>query len=311
MKDVNVSNYVRAETDVAIKRIYDIVGLSTWLHLRVPTPIDQQKVIRMNQDTLYSGAVLDLSKSATVIMPETGGRYQSLQVINQDHYSYAKTEPGRYELTQEKVGSQYAYLTARTFVDANDPNDLSVTNEFQDAIKIEGGGSGPPDIPDWNLEQMMTAREALNTLAKLGASNVGAFGTREEVDPIRHLIFAAAGWGGLPNKQTIADLGLVENNDGTPHVLTAKDVPVRAFWSVIVYDAKGFIPENDLGIYSYNNVTAKPNADGSITIHFGGDEDQINYLPIDKGWNYAIRMYEPGQEILDGSWTFPKIVPVK
>jgi hypothetical protein len=311
MKDVNVSNFVRAETDVAIKRIYDVVGLGTWLHYRAPTPIDQQKVIRMNRDTLYSGAVLDLSKPATVIMPETGGRYQSLQVINQDHYSFAKTEPGHYELTQENVGSRYAYLTVRTFFDANDLEDLIATNALQDAIKIEGGASSPLDIPDWNTEQMMEARGALNTLAKLGASNVGAFGTKEEVDPINHLIFTAAGWGGLPNKQTIAELGSVERNDGTPHVLNVpKDVPVRAFWSVIVYDADGFIPENELGIYSYNSVSAKPNEDGSVTIHFGGDEEQINYLPIAKGWNYAIRMYEPGEEILDGSWTFPKIVPI-
>ena len=34
-------------------------------------------------------------------------------------------------------------------------------------------------------------------------------------------------------------------------------------------------------------------------------------LPIAKGWNYAIRMYEPEEAILSGSWTFPKIVPVK
>jgi hypothetical protein len=311
MKDVNVTNFARAESDVAIKKVYDIVGLGTWLHFRAPTPIDQQKVIRMNRDTLYSSAVLDLSKPATVIMPETGGRYQSLHVINQDHYSFAKIKPGRYELTQEEVGSRYAYLIVRTFFDANDPDDLKATNALQDALKIEGGGSSTLDLPDWNIEQMMKARDALNTLAKLGASNVGAFGTKEEVDPINHLIFTAAGWGGLPNKQTIGELGSVENNDGTPHVLTVKDVPVRAFWSVIVYDANGFIPENDLGIYSYNNVSAKPNADGSITIHFGGDKDQINYLPIAEGWNYGIRMYEPEQEILDGSWTFPKIVPVK
>ncbi len=312
MKDVNVSNFTRAESDIAIKKMYDMVGLSTWMHLRAPTPLDQQKVIRMNRDTLYSSAVLDLSKPATVIMPETNGRYQSLHVISQDHYSFAKAKPGRYELTQENVGSRYAYLIVRTFVDANDPEDIKATNAVQDAIKIEGGASGPLDIPDWNIEQMMEARGALNTLAKLGVSNVGAFGTKEEVDPINHLIFTAAGWGGLPNKQTIAELGSVEKNDGTPHVLNVpKDVPVRAFWSVIVYDANGFIPENDLGIYSYNNVTAQPNEDGSITIHFGGDPDQINYLPIAAGWNYAIRMYEPGQEILDGSWTFPKIVPVK
>jgi hypothetical protein len=311
MQDVNVSNFVRAESDVAIKKIYSIAGLNTWFHNRAPTPIDQQNVIRMNRDTLYSAAVLDLSKPATVIMPETGGRYQSLHVINQDHYSFAKIKPGRYELTQEGVGSRYAYLIVRTFCDADDAEDIKVTNALQDAIKIEGGGTDALDIPDWNVEQLMKARDALNTLAKLGASNLGAFGTKEEVDPIKHLIFAAAGWGGLPNQHTIADLGSVEQNDGTPHVLNVpKNVPVRAFWSVIVYDANGFIPKNDLGIYSYNNVTAKPNTDGSITIHFGGDKNQINYLPIAAGWNYAIRMYEPRQAILDGSWTFPKIVPV-
>jgi hypothetical protein len=311
MSDVNVATYVRAQSDVAIRKIYDAVGFGPWLHFRAPTPIDQQKVIRMNRDTLYSTVVLDLSEAATVIMPETGGRYQSLHVISQDHYSFAKIKPGRYELTEENVGSRYAYLIIRTFFDANDPEDLKTTNALQDALKVEGGGSGPLDIPDWNIEQMITARDALNTLAKLGASNEGAFGAKEKTDPIKHLIFAAAGWGGMPNENTIAILGTVKENDGTPHVLTVKDVPVRAFWSVIVYDADGFIPENDLGIYSYNNVTAKPNADGSITIHFGGDKDQINYLPITEGWNYGVRMYEPGEEILDGSWTFPEIVPVK
>jgi len=311
MKDVNVANFARAESDVAIKKVYDMVGLGTWGHVRLPTPIDQQSVIRMNRDKLYSGAVLDLSEPATVILPETGGRYQCLEVINQDHYSFAKTKPGRYELTQDEVGTRYAYCTVRIFCNADDPEDIKVANALQDELKIEGGASGELDIPDWNIEQMMEARGALNTLAKLGVSNVGAFGRKEEVDPINHLIWTAAGWGGLPNKQTVGDLGSVVKNDGTPHVLTVKDVPVRAFWSVIVYDADGFIPKNDLGVYSYNNVTAKPNADGSITIHFGGDPNQINYLPIAEGWNYAIRMYEPGDEILDGSWTFPKIVPVK
>ena len=167
------------------------------------------------------------------------------------------------------------------------------------------------DIHDWNLDQLATARDALNTLAKLGASNVGAFGSKEQTDPINHLVFTAAGWGGLPLANTYAELGSVPRNDGTPHVLTVGAVPVRAFWSVIVYGADGFIPANELGVYSYNNVTATPNADGSITIHFGGDSDQVNFLPIADGWNYAIRMYEPEPEILDNSWTFPPIVPVE
>jgi hypothetical protein len=310
MQDVNIRNFARAESDVAIKKVYDAVGFGAWLHFRAPTPLDRQTVIRMNRDTLYSSAVLDLGEPATVIMPETNGRYQSLHVINQDHYSFARLEPGRYVLTQQNVGSRYAYLIVRTFMDADDPEDIAACNAVQDALAIEGGGSGPLDIPDWNMDQLATARDALNTLAKLGASNVGAFGTEQETDPVNHLVFSAAGWGGMPLANTYAVLGSVDNNDGTPHVLTVEDVPVRAFWSVIVYDADGFIPANDLGVYSYNNVTADPNPDGSITIHFGGDQDQINYLPIAEGWNYAIRMYEPSQEILDGSWVFPPIMPV-
>jgi hypothetical protein len=140
---------------------------------------------------------------------------------------------------------------------------------------------------------------------------VGAFGTKEETDPINHLVFTAAGWGGLPLKHTYADIGTVALNDGTAHVLKTSDVPVHAFWSVTVYDADGFIPENSMGKYSFNNVTATPNDDGSISIHFGGCEDgRINCVPVTKGWNYVIRMYEPGQEILDGSWTFPAIKPL-
>lgn len=303
---VNVANFARAESDTAIRKVADAVGVNTWVHLRAPTPIDRQDVIRMNYDTLYSSAVLDLGEPATVIMPETGGRYQSLHVIDQDHYSFAFTEPGDYELTRDRVGSRYAYLIVRTFLD---PTDLAATNALQDGLRIEGGGSGPLDLPDWDHDQLLTARDALNTLAKLGISNAGAFGTRDEVDPIKHLVMTAAGWGGMPLKNTFAVLGSVERNDGTPHVVTVREVPVRAFWSVIVYDADGFIPANDLGVYSYNDATAAPDPDGSITIRFGGDPDQGNVIPIAEGWNYVVRMYEPEPEILDGSWTFPDIVP--
>ena len=54
-----------------------------------------------------------------------------------------------------------------------------------------------------------------------------------------------------------------------------------------------------------------PNADGSVTIHFGGDENALNYLPIMPGWNYTVRMYRPRKEILDGTWKFPEPQPVK
>jgi hypothetical protein len=29
-----------------------------------------------------------------------------------------------------------------------------------------------------------------------------------------------------------------------------------------------------------------------------------------KGWNYAVRLYRPREEILNGTWTFPEPRPV-
>ena len=156
------------------------------------------------------------------------------------------------------------------------------------------------------------ARKAFNDIAALGFDTSYAFGRKAEVRPVDYLVGAAAGWGGLPRSVAMYVIDSVEQNEGqTPHAITVKDVPVDAFWSITVYNADGYLEANDQGMNSYNNISAKPKPDGSITIHFGGNPDRINYLPTTEGWNYAVRMYEPGEEVLDGSWTFPKIMPVK
>jgi hypothetical protein len=58
--------------------------------------------------------------------------------------------------------------------------------------------------------------------------------------------------------------------------------------------------------------TAKPNADDSVTVQFGGcRKDTLNCLPTPPGWNYMVRLYRPRAEILNGSWVFPEAQPVK
>jgi hypothetical protein len=309
---VTIDTFVRAETDTAIRVMHDRKRFGAFFHFRAPTPLDNQTVIRMNRDTLYSAAVLDLSAPVTVTLPDAGGRYMSLQVINQNHYMFVIIEPGEHVLTQEMVGSRYAAANVRTFVNPGDPEDVAAANAAQDGLKIAGGGNGPLDIPDWDQEQLKTAREALNQLATLGMDTSRAFGTPEDTDPIYHLVGAAVGWGGLPRKSAFYEIRSVAKNDGSPHAVTVKDVPIDAFWSLTVYNADGFIDENELGAYSFNNVTARPNDDGSFTIHFGDCEDgRVNCLPISEGWNYAARMYEPREEILDKSWVFPVPEPVE
>jgi hypothetical protein len=121
------------------------------------------------------------------------------------------------------------------------------------------------------------------------------------------MLGAALGWGGLPAEAATYLNFVPEQNDGeTAYKLTVKDVPVDAFWSVTLYDEQGWMPVNEFNAYSFNSVTAERADDGSATIHFGGDPDRPNFLPIVPGWNYIVRLYQPKEQILDGSWSFPE-----
>jgi len=78
---VNVDNFARAETDRMFAAIQSQAGgVNRWLHFRAPTPVDRQTVIRMNRDTLYSAALVDISAGATLAIPDAGRRYVSALV---------------------------------------------------------------------------------------------------------------------------------------------------------------------------------------------------------------------------------------
>ncbi len=68
---VNVDNFVRAGTAFQFDRLVKTAGgVNQWGHLRLPTPEEKQDVIRMNRDTVYSFAVVDISAGARVTLPD-------------------------------------------------------------------------------------------------------------------------------------------------------------------------------------------------------------------------------------------------
>ena len=310
--EVTANNYVRAESDLQMKLwIKDLDNFGEFHHIRKPYE-EKRVTVRGNQDTLYSFGVFDLKSPVTVTLPETEGRYQSLMIVSQDHSIWGLYGPKTGTLTEEKVGSRYVFLALRTFMDPNDEQDMKAAHLLQDAVKVEQADIGTFDVPDWKEEEVSQMRETINVISATVPETSKMFGRKEDLDPVYHLLGAALGWGGLPAAAATYAAVFPENNDGkTTYTLTAKDVPVDAFWSVTLYDDEGYMPDNEYNAHSFNNVTAKKAEDGSITIHFGGDPKADNFLPIVPGWNYLVRMYKPGPEILDGSWTFPEPKPVE
>jgi hypothetical protein len=310
---VTARNYVRAESDFQMKSYiqkFDCFGKLH--HSRKPYDVENQLTVRGNRDTLYSFGVFDLRSPLTITLPETEGRYQSLMIVNQDHSIWGLYGPRKGTLTEEKVGTRYALLTVRTLADPNDEQDMKGGYRLQDAVVVEQADAGKFEAPDWKKEEVEKMRAAINVVASTVTDSSKLFGMKEELDPVYWMLGAALGWGGLPAEHATYANVFPEKNDGkTPHTLTVKNVPVDAFWSVTLYDDEGWMPVNEYNAYSFNDVTAEKNNDGSITIHFGGDPRQPNFLPIVPGWNYIVRMYRPREEILDGSWTFPAPVAVE
>jgi hypothetical protein len=309
---VTAHNYVRAESDLQMKLwIEKLDCFGKFHHNRKPYE-EKRVTVRGNRDTLYSFGVWDLRSPVTVTLPDPKERYQSIMIVNQDHSIWGIYGPKTGTLTEEKVGTRYVFLTIRTFMDPNDEQDLKEAHRLQDAVSVEQADMGKFEVPDWSQDEVERMRATINVVASVAMDTSGMFGKKEELDPVYWMLGAALGWGGLPAEAATYVNVFPEKNDGKiPYILNVKDVPVDAFWSVTLYDDEGYMPVNKYNAYSFNNVTAKKDKDGSITIHFGGDPKADNFLPIVPGWNYIVRMYKPGPEILNGTWVFPNPEPVE
>jgi hypothetical protein len=310
---VTVDNFVRAECDRMFTALQsEAGGVNVLRHHRTPTPLDEQTVIRMNRDTLYSFAIVDVAAGATLTIPESGDRYVSAMILNQDHYvNRLFHDAGEHELEPADCETPWIIVGIRVLVDPEDSDDVAAVNALQDRFRIVARSAKPFAAPSYDQATLDATRTAVLELAKHAGHFDHAFGARNEVDPIRHLIGTAAGFGGLPDREA-RYLSVVPEDASDEYEVVVRDVPVDGFWSVTVYDADGFLRPNDRGAYSVNNITATPDDDGSVTIHFGGcDDERPNCLPIADGWNYTVRLYRPRSEVLDGSWTFPALEPAR
>ena len=144
-----------------------------------------------------------------------------------------------------------------------------------------------------------------------------------------HLFRAAGamiGWGGNDVSEALYPMAR-EDADGQPlhgdhrYRIRMTDLPpVRAFWSITMYDTSydglaGYLVENPIGRYLVNSTTEGlvRGEDGSLTIHVQHDEPttsegRANWLPAPDGPFYlAMRLYLPEPAAFDGSWAPPSI----
>jgi uncharacterized protein DUF1214 len=166
--------------------------------------------------------------------------------------------------------------------------------------------------PHWDPVSQKTVRDALVTLATTLPDTKRTFDTKEDTDPVRHLIGSANAWGGNPEKDALYLTAVPTQNDGsTVHTLTVGDVPVDGFWSVTVYNLDGYFSANPQNAYSFNNVTAQKRSRRKHHHPVRRLQRHRAQLSADHAGLELHRAAVPAQQqLLDGSWTFPQAQPV-
>lgn len=308
---VTRDNFARAETDRMFRDISMLAGgVNQFHHITEPTPLDQQTVIRMNLDTLYSGAVIDARAGATITVPELPeGRYASVLIIDNDHYAPAVFyDAGVHEIPHD-TDFMFAAVRIQVF-NPNDPKEIALVNDLQQQFTIQAGSAEPLPPFNWDKTSLDALRADMEEASRGLPNFEGAMGPRGQVDPDKHLIATAAAWGLFPEQHA------TYFNDspglGTDRCYQATySVPKnKAFWSITMYGATGFIEYPNAIVNSSNAVM---NDDGTFTVHFGSKAlcgDVPNRLDTPEGWNIMMRVYRPDASVLGGGYVLPEVVAI-
>jgi hypothetical protein len=300
---VTADSYPTDETSHQLLKNQDLAGINTILHKRQLTPTDNQPVVRMNRDTYYSFAVVDVSKGATITMPEIPkGKYISVQPVTEDHRIQAmQYGSGTFNLSTHTGTHLYVVIRLdSTFTEAE-------ARMYQDQMSISAKSNNKFSAAPVNKASFDKVEDGLK--AKMGAITkrdgsealTGMFtdprdSSKELFTKEKYQVGTAIGWGGAQYVDNVYEISPNYPMDQC-HQATFADPENQAFWSFTVYDKKGFM-FNDVAHVSSDTATV--NKDGSYTISFGCGSDAPNNIKTknDSGvFNLGIRHYMPGDKV--------------
>ena len=310
-------NYPTLETSRQLLIVQGRAAVNQIAHNRKLTPTDDQPVVRMNRDTFYSFAVVDVSAGASITIPSVPeGKYVSVQPVTMDH----RIQPMSYGSGTFELATHYGthmYLVIRLDSTLSEAE----ANAIQDGMVINAASAQPFSAEPVNKESFdaveLLLRQKLPDLVKTyGPDMVNGMFTaptddsRGLYDFDKYTVGAAVGWGGAQ----LAD-NLYESSPNFPaqgcYSATFEDPGNGAFWSFTVYDENGFMFD-DVAHMSSDIATA--NEDGTYTVSMGCGADALNNLPItnDTGvFNFIVRHYIPSERVkFDGYRLMPQMQKV-
>ena len=265
---------------------------------------DNQDVIRMNADTLYTRILLDVKGGATITTKAYDG-FQNIQVLDPNHNeSITMMGAGTVKVDESMLTEgHHAYILVRTGLIRSLPEKEMYAAAFkaQDNISITTH-SATPYVPAVNFDLSTLDKvkyKILSDFVKHPKKDTvkNGFGTVKTRDPEAAKTVVAVGWGGLSGKNAVysAFVGKGERRSFTfkkPDLNYAE----HGFFSFTIYNAMGYIATMN---YAINSDDMVANKDGSYTINFlaSGEPEKglknVVRTPRGKIWTGVFRLYYP------------------
>ena len=286
------------------------LGLNNLHHFKELANKDTRWVVSPSIDHLYSMGVIDTSKPFTVVVPENDGKLVTLHLQDMNHTQpFYKVGAGTYEFTPEMFDTKYVLIGLRFATDGTKQNVKRITEELQPKVKIIGGGQDLEGLPKPNTEAMEAVRTALMPeYDKLNDTYDTVQYRAQDVTDWEKTTYTIAGAFGLSTADTAmyAPYAL-ENAKGEQCYQATYEAPKLAsdlgYYSITVYDSKGYLMSNENNIVSTNQGLTQ-NEDGTFTVVFGGsdckkhaDDNNVNFAHTPKdNWSFLLRVYQPNVE---------------
>jgi len=289
---VTQENFVQAFTNMRYGAVIKKAGtVNKFFEMPVPpSEPEKQFVVRMNRDTYYSFAIVDLSGGEVYVnIPTEAEKYVSIQIVDENH----ETQPMLY-------GSGRHKITAKT------PHAFVIVRALEDDVRrnltVEASSPKPFEVKEWDMESFYKIDSIGNVDFSDGYDQSKAFGSPESGQTAyMNYVGCAGGWGGAMVVDNIYQTSQSFDINGC-YEMTFTDPEDKYFWSATVYNVDGRM-FNDVANIS-SEMDPVRNADGTITLRFGCD-GQPNNIPIREGnttgkFNIAMRHYGPSAMVSNG-----------
>ncbi|PCH96976.1 MAG: hypothetical protein COB83_03590 [Gammaproteobacteria bacterium] len=307
-KPVGIMTAVQAESELmfnnAIKRAG---GINQFAHGRLPATPETQQIVRSQSDMLYSHGVFDASKGLTVTMPDQMTGYQSLHMFDASHAQVAVIYAGetrKISPNQISTTDKHVYSMMRTSTDRG----IKIANKAQDMVKVKANSDTAFVGAGYNEAQLRQAKRVLAGAVPAGLVKARTAYADElvpdtiilkdasDIEKYHYIMSSLLGWGLMPNEHAYyPQLGVKESactvvNFPTPPVQYKNG----GYWSFTGYTMDGYLGTKNSVISSYG---AKPNDDGSFTVHVGNTSrctKALNHVDMPKGGAaITLRLYRP------------------